>query len=465
MVYPAGVADFRQRSQGLPPISPPSQASCSLSSPPPTSPSPDANTAPSSGTSPDQNFLAPYKIYYTRKCITAAHACLDLITNPSSLSHHSHYPSPASSSSSSSSDSVRSSSPQDLLRWFGVVPYGRIFYALRFLLFLAHEVWKTGRYDLVDVGSLRIGGYIASLKKCLHAASAGGRYRTPALWVYALRTRIEPWYRDLCTLMEDSRAGASTAALEAEGEVEGGDRTPRPYLEPSGPNLFDASRASPPPSTVPTADTSASPRAPHEANDARAPGAGGGEFFSPLLFDFPFEILSSGGTSNPPSSQVSRSVKSASDTKRPASPQACHATTAAAPNKQPSAALPTPRTAIPPAQPPAAPVPVHQLQKDDQLHATSAIPPPTASPFFPSLNNHRLTESDLSVSFEDMDIYNNPLDFTWGGFGPIFTGSNMFPSPFPPIAIATSQPVTFGSGPGSPPLHSQGHGDDGTRER
>lgn len=453
MVYPAGVADFRQRSQGLPPISPWSQASCSSSSSPLTPPQP--NTTPSSSTNPDRNFLAPYKIPYTRKCITAAHACLDLVTNPPSSSSYtsasSHYSSSTSSSSSSSSNSLRASS-SDLLRRFGVVPYGRIFYALRFLLFLAHEIWKTGRYDLVDVGSLRIGSYIASLKKCLNTASAGGRYRTPELWVYALRTRIEPWYRDLCALLEDSRARASaSAAILKTGAAAGkeedghGEGTPRAGPEPSGPGV-DASRASAPSSIVPTTDTTTSPRASQEVDDAWSPGVGGGGFFSPLLFDFPFEILSTGGTSNHPS--VLSNPKNARDTNKTVFPPPDHVK-APSGQQHPSeiSPFPFPRTSIIPPQPPPAP------------------PLQTANPIFPGLGNNSLTQSDLSASFEDMNIYNPPLDLTWGDFGPNFSGPDLFPAPLLPLATETSQPEMFSSGSGSPPLYTQGYGDDGTRER
>lgn len=183
MIYPAGPADFTFRSCGLPSLRP-------------------DNFTPL----PDQNFLAPYKLCYTRKGITAAHACLDLAT--------------ATRPTEAYRDGART--PEDLLRRFGILPHVRIFYALRFLLFVAHEVWRTGRYDLVDIGALRVEAYTRALKVRLKAASSGGKYRAPSLWLYALETRIEPWCMNLYALLQrDEPRG------QAEADSEGG-ATPRP---------------------------------------------------------------------------------------------------------------------------------------------------------------------------------------------------------------------------------------------
>lgn len=449
VVYPAGVADFRHRSQGLPPISPPPSSSSS---------------SPKQPSTTDQNLLAPYKIRYTRKCITAAHACLDLITSPSSTSP---------SSTSYSPYSLPNS--DDLLRRFGVLPYGRIFYALRFLLFLAHEIWKTGRYDLVDVGSLRIGGYIASLKRCLKTASAGGRYRTPSLWVYALRTRIEPWYRELCVLLERDRQSVKKGGKE---EVEG-DRTPRAMPSPILPPVPSSNPKSSP--TTRERRSKTDNTISHQIQDA-VPAADDddGDFFSPLLFDFPFEILSSGGLPSSLSSRGNTTTTTTTDKNDTQSPQKT--------NLGSRSTMPSASSSIPPNMT----IPPPQLeQQHQQQYITHPGPLQQQQPLLP---NGRFSSSqppppppvlnpnsnDFTASFADMDIYNNPLDFNWGDFGDIFPGSDMFLSPFPPLGGTNEEmqmpPRDFGSGAGtgagagsgsSPQIHqgAAGVGDESTGQR
>lgn len=381
-------------------------------------------TADSSPPKPDQNFLAPYKIRYTRKCITAAHACLDLVTNPADLY----------SSASNSGYARMGAGSDDLLRRFGVLPYGRIFYALRFLLFLAHEVWKTGRYDLVDVGSLRIGAYIAALKRCLRVASAGGRYRTPSLWGYALRTRIEPWYRDLCALLERASSDKTTSRTLSEEGSEG-EVTPRAGSSARAATEYDAATS-------------------RRTQDAPE----GGDFFSPLLFDFPFEILSSGGT---PSS-LPRNARDPRDT----------STTAATPQ---ATNKPFPPKSISPISAPISRSPStaeqQQQQQQQYVHAAAA-PEPTlqntsaatdlGSPSF----GHNIVDHDLTASLEDMDIYTNVLDFNWGDFGDIFPGSDMFLSPFPPLTGESPPEMMLPRNASSgSPLHLQGHVDERTGDK
>lgn len=83
-------------------------------------------------------------------------------------------------------------------------------------------MWRTGRHDLVDIGALKLEDYISALKRCLAAASSGGKYRAPSLWLYALETRIEPWYRRLYALLQRDRP-----LDQAQADSEGG-QIPRP---------------------------------------------------------------------------------------------------------------------------------------------------------------------------------------------------------------------------------------------
>lgn len=192
VIYPAGKADFHARSHGLPSLSCPSQSPASTS------------TDSTDTTKPDQDVLAPYRIQYTQKCITAAHACLALVVSPPV--------SPGLTSTNSLADA-------ETLRYFANVPYSRLFYALRFLLFVAHNIWRTGKYDLVNIDSLRPGYYIEGLKRVLTIASDGGKFRPPSLWLYAIQTRIEPWWRSFRTRLDRDRPPPSRS--RSSGEVEG----------------------------------------------------------------------------------------------------------------------------------------------------------------------------------------------------------------------------------------------------
>lgn len=238
MIYPAGVADFKRRSHGLPALS---------------------TTKADTATVPDQNFFAPYKIRHTRRCIKAAHACLDVVTAPSE------------------SNSFNSISPEDVLRRLGVLPYSRVFYALRFLLFVAHEIFRTKRHDVVGIETLEVDAYIASLKRRLVVASSGGSYRLPSLWLYALTTRIEPWYREL------------RALLDKEHPTEGSRRPPQD----------DAPKAS---------AGGASPT--REDPQADGDQTWFSEPMLPLLLEFPFELFSSPDVfSMPPSRPLNGSSR------------------------------------------------------------------------------------------------------------------------------------------------------------
>ncbi|KAI3401486.1 hypothetical protein diail_10920 [Diaporthe ilicicola] len=241
-IYPAGRANFRHRSHGLPSLSSPSQ-------------SPDSTgtgTAAETALMPDQEVLAPYRIQYTKKCITAAHACLSLVV-----------PAPATSPGECSTSSL---SDPETLRYCSNVPYSRVFYALRFLLFVAHNVWRTGNYHLINVDSLRAGYYIEGLKKVLRVASDGGKFRTPSMWLYAIETRIEPWWKTFCAMLDRDRPPPSRS--KSTGELEG---TPVP------PNPADAAghwAAQPPP--PPPHRRQTSEPLPHQSSDRGAGGGGGG---------------------------------------------------------------------------------------------------------------------------------------------------------------------------------------------
>lgn len=191
VIYPAGRADFQTRSHGLPSLSCPSQ-------------SPASTSTDNTDTKPDQDVLAPYRIQYTQKCIAAAHACLALVVSPPV--------SPGLTSTNSLAD-------PETLRYFANVPYSRLFYALRFLMFVAHNIWRTGEYDLVNIDSLRPGYYIEGLKRSLTIASDGGRFRPPSLWLYAIQTRIEPWWEAFRARLERDRPPPSRS--RSSGEVEG----------------------------------------------------------------------------------------------------------------------------------------------------------------------------------------------------------------------------------------------------
>lgn len=191
VIYPAGRADFQSRSHGLPSLSCPSQ-------------SPASTETDNTDTKPDQDVLAPYRIQYTQKCITAAHACLALVVSPPV--------SPGLTSTNSLAD-------PETLRYFANVPYSRLFYALRFLMFVAHNIWRTGEYDLVNIDSLRPGYYIEGIKRVLTIASDGGRFRPPSLWLYAIQTRIEPWWEAFRARLERDRPPPSRS--RSSGEVEG----------------------------------------------------------------------------------------------------------------------------------------------------------------------------------------------------------------------------------------------------
>lgn len=151
---------------------------------------------------PDRNFFAPYKIRYTMKGITAAHVCLDIATAP------------IKSDEIVNADLSRRSST-DLLRRCGCFLHTRIFYALRLLLSVAHEVWRTKKYEILEVNTLKIDAYITALRAGLEAASEKGRYRVPSLWLNALQAKIEPWWQALRRLL--ARDGHNFATKSTNG--------------------------------------------------------------------------------------------------------------------------------------------------------------------------------------------------------------------------------------------------------
>lgn len=141
-------------------------------------------------------------------------------------------------------------------------------------MFVAHEIWRTGRYDVVEVEALRVEAHLTALKRCLRRASAGGTYRVSSLWLYAIETRIEPWYQKLSALLERDRP----RTLEGEHEPqEGGESTLRPVaVSPSR----EAAVSEP--------QSMASP--PAEVN------------LSPLGPDFPYELFTASDVLIAPSS-------------------------------------------------------------------------------------------------------------------------------------------------------------------
>lgn len=121
------------------------------------------------------------------KSITAAHSCLDIATAPAK-----------------SDELIQAASPTpstDLLRRGGCFLHARIFYALRLLLSVAHEVWRTKSYKKLDLNTLKIDAYITALRARLRIASEKGRYRVPTLWLNALQAKIEPWWQALRSLL------------------------------------------------------------------------------------------------------------------------------------------------------------------------------------------------------------------------------------------------------------------------
>lgn len=148
---------------------------------------------------PDRNFFAPYKIRYTLKSIIAAHVCLDIATAP------------VESDEIANADLSRRSST-DLLRRCGCFLHARIFYALRLLLSVAHEVWRTKKYEMLEVNTLKIDAYIIALRAGLDAASENGRYRVPSLWLNALQAKIEPWWQALRRLLAQDGHNSAMAS-------------------------------------------------------------------------------------------------------------------------------------------------------------------------------------------------------------------------------------------------------------
>lgn len=113
--------------------------------------------------------------------------------------------------------------PPERLRRLGNVAYGRVFYALRFLFQLGHQIWATSTYDLIKIDSLRLQLYIDALAGCLRRASADGKFKVAGIWLYALESRVIPWYEAFCDKL-------------AEDHVES-DKPPQPTPPPSQADL------------------------------------------------------------------------------------------------------------------------------------------------------------------------------------------------------------------------------------
>lgn len=133
------------------------------------------------------------------KSIHAAHACLDIATAPVKPDEINADSSPAA----------------DLLRRCGCFLHTRIFYALRLLLSVAHETWRTQKYNIIDVNMLKIDFYIIALRDRLETASQQGRYRVPTLWLNALQAKIEPWWQTLRRLLENDGQVLTTTLKES----------------------------------------------------------------------------------------------------------------------------------------------------------------------------------------------------------------------------------------------------------
>jgi hypothetical protein len=125
----------------------------------------------------ETSLLAQWRLSYTRKCIVAAHAVLDMFTNM---------------------ETAR-------LRRLAAAYFPRPFYALRFLCQLSFQIWASGSEDVVSLRSLKLDFYIEALARLLSAASGGGLYKVPQLWLYALQSRIQPWYDQFCLRIDTTR--------------------------------------------------------------------------------------------------------------------------------------------------------------------------------------------------------------------------------------------------------------------
>lgn len=197
---------------------------------------------------PERRYLAPFKLDYTRKCVKAAHAVLAIITNMES----------------------------EYVRQLGTMTYGRVFYALRFLLLVGHNIWVTHTYDLIDIDSLKLGFYVDALARTLDGASGGGRFKVPSLWLYAINSRIKPWYEKFWAELEISRPSRPSHKTETETNCDTNLMPP--------PTTTSRTREQLPPAN--TANSEVAPERSHNL-DAKSPIPN-----APIPMAFPFEALS-----------------------------------------------------------------------------------------------------------------------------------------------------------------------------
>ena len=91
------------------------------------------------------------------------------------------------------------------IRYMAVPMLGRAFHALRFLFHASYMV-MAGVASAVSLDSLQIETHIEALLRTLERAADGSRYKTPTVWLYALQSRLLPWYRELCRRSRPSAA-------------------------------------------------------------------------------------------------------------------------------------------------------------------------------------------------------------------------------------------------------------------
>ena len=96
------------------------------------------------------------------------------------------------------------------IRYLAVPILGRAFHALRFLFHASYMV-MAGVASAVNLDSLQIETHIEALLRTLERASDGSRYKTPTVWLYALQSRLLPWYRELCRRSKPSAALSGVA--------------------------------------------------------------------------------------------------------------------------------------------------------------------------------------------------------------------------------------------------------------
>ncbi|KAH8895998.1 hypothetical protein GQ53DRAFT_36567 [Thozetella sp. PMI_491] len=82
------------------------------------------------------------------------------------------------------------------VRCMPIVTFGRVFYALRLLFHAAYRILR-GIPSTVSLSDLKTETYIEALQRALLLAADGSGSNAAATWLYALRSRLLPWYTEL----------------------------------------------------------------------------------------------------------------------------------------------------------------------------------------------------------------------------------------------------------------------------